>query len=54
MNNMGDLSILQYNIMKAEDKVFVSFLRHMKIWELDMIAIQEQWRNSQFDVGIST
>ena len=40
------LTILQYNVRKSRDTVMATLLRDPRIKDLDIIAIQEPWRNS--------
>jgi hypothetical protein len=45
MNRHSRLNILQYNVRKSRDMVMVSLLRDPEIYDFDIIAIQEPWRN---------
>src|ERR1700749_4554005 len=39
------LNTLQYNVRKSKDTVMASLLRDKRVLELDILAIQEPWRN---------
>ena len=41
MNRHSTLSILQYNVHRSRDMVMASMLRDPKIYEYDILAIQE-------------
>lgn len=45
MNQTNTLSILQYNVRKSRDTVMATLLRDPKVSEIDVLAIQEPWRN---------
>lgn len=45
MNQTNTLSILQYNVRKSRDTVMATLLRDPKVAEIDVLAIQEPWRN---------
>ena len=45
MNRHNRLNILQYNVRKSRDMVMASLLRDPAIYDFDIIAIQEPWRN---------
>lgn len=45
MNQTNTLSILQYNVRKSRDTVMATLLRDPKAAEIDVLAIQEPWRN---------
>lgn len=39
------LRILQYNVQKSRDVVLASLFRDPRTADLDLLAIQESWRN---------
>lgn len=39
------LQILQYNMSQSKDSVMADFLRNPQVLELEVIAIQDPWRN---------
>ena len=45
MNQTTTLSILQYNVRKSRDTVMATLLRDPNAAEIDVLAIQEPWRN---------
>ena len=45
MNQTNTLSILQYNVRKSKDTVMASMLRDPRAVAMDILAIQEPWRN---------
>lgn len=45
MNRHNRLNILQYNVRKSRDMVMASLLRDPGIYDFDIIAIQEPWKN---------
>ena len=45
MNQKDTLSILQYNVRKSRDTVMATMLRDHRIAEMDILAVQEPWRN---------
>jgi exonuclease III len=49
MNNKPTLLILQYNVMRSRNKVMASLLRDDRIRDFDVIALQEPWKNSQYN-----
>ena len=40
-----NLKILQYNVNKSKNKVMAPLLIDKRIWEFDIIALQELWTN---------
>jgi hypothetical protein len=38
---MRELQLLQYNVQKSKDKVMVPLFEDPRIWDFDIIAIQE-------------
>jgi hypothetical protein len=38
---MRELQLLQYNVQKSKDKVMVLLFEDPRIWDFDIIAIQE-------------
>ncbi len=45
MSEHSNLTILQHNVMKSRDKVMAAMLRDPNIWDYDILAIQEPWKN---------
>jgi hypothetical protein len=45
MNRHNRLNILQYNVRKLRDIVMASLLRDLGIYDFDIIAVQELWKN---------
>ena len=45
MNQTTTLSILQYKVRKSRDTVIATLLRDPKVADIDMLTIQELWRN---------
>src|ERR1700743_886490 len=39
------LTLLQYNVNKSRDKVLIGLLQDPEIAKIDVLAIQEPWRN---------
>lgn len=48
MTAQSSLSILQYNTRKSREKVIMPLFDDLRTLLLDVIAIQEPWRNSEF------
>jgi hypothetical protein len=45
MNQQETLTILQYNVRKSRDVVMAALLGDERVLDLDVLAIQEPWRN---------
>ena len=45
------LTLLQYNVNKSRDKVLIGLLEDPKIAEIEILAIQEPWRNRETQEG---
>jgi hypothetical protein len=40
-----ELTLLQYNVNKSRKKVLIGLFQDLKIQEIDILVIQEPWRN---------
>jgi hypothetical protein len=49
MSHVESLSILQYNVRRSKDIVMATLLRHPKIMDFNILAVQEPWANSFVD-----
>lgn len=49
MTSSKTLTILQYNVRKSRDTVMATLLRDERVLEIDVLAIQEPWRNPFID-----
>ena len=45
-NTEQKLALLQYNVNKSRKKVLIGLFQDPTIQELDILAIQEPWRNT--------
>ena len=45
------LTLLQYNVNKSRDKVMIGLLQERRIKDINILAIQEPWRNSINEEG---
>jgi endonuclease/exonuclease/phosphatase family metal-dependent hydrolase len=50
----GKLTLLQYNVNKSRKKVLIGLFQEPLIQEIDFLAIQEPWRNTQTLKGYNT
>src|ERR1700761_8388295 len=48
------LALLQYNVNKSRKKVLIGLFQDPTIQELDILAIQEPWRNTANGKGYNT
>ena len=45
-NNRKGVTLLQYNVNKSRKKVLIGLFQDPRIQEIDILAVQEPWRNS--------
>src|SRR6201996_3284920 len=53
-NTAHKLALLQYNVNKSRKKVLIGLFQDPTIQELDILAIQEPWRNTASGKGYNT